>query len=148
MNSQEAVYVTNSGLGRAVYSRLSFAPDDMVLGIAGDVITDPEYSSDYCIDLGRGRVLEPYEPCRFLNHSCEPNCELFILSGDAADSPRMGLYAKSSIQPGDELTIDYAWEADHAIRCLCGTPTCRGWIVAEDQLTLLSRILPAGSERR
>jgi hypothetical protein len=134
MIPQDAVYITDSDLGRAVYSRLLFAPGDLVLEVAGDVITDPEHSSDYCMDLGHGRVLEPHEPCRLLNHSCEPNCELFILDGEP---PQMALYAKSTIQPGDELTIDYGWEADHAIPCLCGARSCRGWIVAEDQLSLL-----------
>jgi hypothetical protein len=33
------------------------------------------------------------------------------------------------IMPGDELTIDYAWPADRAVKCLCGKPQCRGWIV-------------------
>jgi len=33
------------------------------------------------------------------------------------------------IMPGEELTIDYSWPADRAMKCLCGTKTCRGWIV-------------------
>ena len=30
------------------------------------------------------------------------------------------------------MTIDYAWPADSAIRCQCGSENCRGWIVASD----------------
>ncbi|MCL2304008.1 MAG: hypothetical protein FWC43_01545 [Planctomycetaceae bacterium] len=38
------------------------------------------------------------------------------------------------ILPGEELTIDYAWPADRAMKCLCGAKTCRGWIVDPEAL--------------
>lgn len=41
---------------------------------------------------------------------------------------------------GDELTIDYSWGLDRAIRCDCGSPNCRGWIV---ESALLPRLLAA-----
>ena len=38
------------------------------------------------------------------------------------------------IMPGEELTIDYSWPADRAMKCLCGAKTCRGWIVDPEEL--------------
>ncbi|MCL2743457.1 MAG: SET domain-containing protein-lysine N-methyltransferase [Planctomycetaceae bacterium] len=38
------------------------------------------------------------------------------------------------ILPGQELTIDYAWPADRAAKCLCGSKSCRGWIVDPKEL--------------
>jgi len=46
--------------------------------VSGDIFHNPNYSSDYCIDAGDGKVLEPAPPFCYLNHSCEPNCELMV----------------------------------------------------------------------
>jgi uncharacterized protein len=73
--------------------------------ITGQVIDDPSYSSRYCIDLGEGRSLEPDPPGAFLNHSCDPNCEL-VNADD--DDGRIELRATRDIAAGEELTIDYA----------------------------------------
>jgi hypothetical protein len=91
------------------------------------------------MDLGGTLTLEPRAPFRYLNHSCSPNCELFMY--DDAEYPqlaqRMFLQAIAHIEPGDELTIDYAWPADTAIPCDCGSPNCRGWIVDPVEMHLL-----------
>jgi hypothetical protein len=47
--------------------------------------------------------------------------------------------ARQAIQPGQELTIDYAWPANAAIPCLCQSKSCRGWIVAAKELRKLRR---------
>jgi len=38
------------------------------------------------------------------------------------------------VMPGEELTIDYSWPADRAMKCLCGAKACRGWIVDPAEL--------------
>lgn len=45
---------------------------------------------------------------RFINHSCEPNCdtEKWIIRGELA----IGLFAKTDIAAGEELTFDYNFE--------------------------------------
>lgn len=75
------------------------------------------------IDAGAGG-----NEARFINHSCEPNCEAVI------DSRRIYIEALRTISPGEELTYDYnltrddlddiQTEADYA--CNCGASTCRG----------------------
>ena len=69
---------------------------------------------------------------RYINHSCDPNCEAVIEAG------RIFVECIRTIQPGQELTFDYqlvrsgpyqkAWEARYA--CRCGAANCRGTMLA------------------
>jgi SET domain-containing protein len=58
-----------------------------------------EFHHSLIIDATRGSI------CRFVNHSCDPNCriEKWIVDGE----PRMALFAEKVILSGDELTYDY-----------------------------------------
>jgi hypothetical protein len=137
-------------VGKGVFANRSFKPQQEVGRIRGKLIEDPTYGSTYCMDFGEGRLIEPTAPFRYLNHSCEPNCELIIwVDEDSAETLRLALHAVTAIQSGEELTIDYGWCADAAVPCQCGCPACRGWIVAPDELPLvLERLgeteVPAG----
>ena len=70
---------------------------------------------------------------RFINHSCEPNCEAVIEDG------RIWIYALKPIAVGRELLYDYRFildephtaEAKRRYPCRCGAPTCRGTILAK-----------------
>ncbi len=65
---------------------------------------------------------------RFINHSCEPNCEAVI------EDKRIYIEAVRDIAPGEELTYDYHLERPGRFRkewrelyaCHCGAPNCRG----------------------
>lgn len=65
---------------------------------------------------------------RFINHSCEPNCEAGLLDD------RVLIRAIRNIQPGVELTYDYALEIEKTaskkrrslFACRCGAARCRG----------------------
>ena len=65
---------------------------------------------------------------RFINHSCDPNCESII------KNKRVFIEALRTIQPGEELNYDYAIgrDADDAptvdeiFACRCGAANCRG----------------------
>jgi uncharacterized protein len=69
---------------------------------------------------------------RFINHSCDPNCEAIT------DRKRIFIDAKKSIPAGTELLYDYQYERsdDHTAedekfyKCRCGSPKCRGTILA------------------
>lgn len=68
---------------------------------------------------------------RFLNHSCDPNCEAVI------ERSRVFIYAIRDIAEGEELVYDYQYERsgdeddsdEHRYRCLCRTARCRGSIM-------------------
>jgi hypothetical protein len=135
-----AVELRDTLVGLGVFTRQRFRRYEIVGDVCGSIIYDAGYDSPYCMELGPGRVLEPQGVFRFINHSCEPNCEIFYYRVEQpGDEPpdRLWLKALRPIQPGEELTIDYAWPAQRAIPCLCGAANCRGWIVALEEVTLV-----------
>ena len=195
------VRVGKTPYGLGVYAFAFIPKGTPIARVSGQVIRDPNYGSDYCIDAGDGKVLEPAPPFCYLNHSCEPNCQLmqYVREEDADEAENLetgelteeemdfegdceytdhdGIYggveddvlaeqadntveesdesetesqlfeddaeiwveSVRDIMPNDELTIDYAWPADRAVKCLCGKPKCRGWIVDPAERKLLPR---------
>lgn len=138
---KERVRVGKSPLGRAVYARRQFRKGQVIGEICGKVVDDPDHSSCYGIDLGPDRQLEPISPFRFLNHSCEPNCEIIFWEDDVDEQADLQLYVRaiSTVRLGAELVIDYGWPAHAAIECGCGTNSCRGWVVSEEELPKVIR---------
>ena len=65
---------------------------------------------------------------RFINHSCDPNCESVI------EAKRVFIEATRTIQPGEELSYDYQLgrdaddppNVDEIYACRCGHDSCRG----------------------
>ena len=130
--------VVKTRLGRGVVTRQRLRPNEVIGLFRGRIIEDPYYDSRYCIELDERRVMEPYPPLRFLNHCCRPNCH--IVSHEDADvdpwfADRLWLQALTWIEPGDELTIDYAMidgDPDERMDCSCGKPECRQVITGND----------------
>ncbi|MBL8898689.1 MAG: SET domain-containing protein [Planctomycetes bacterium] len=139
--ARQDVVVRTTRIGRGVFALQAFEAEVLVSEIKGRVIHDPDYASDTCMDLGDGMILEAFAPFRFLNHSCEPNAELIVMDeldeDDRFQRRYMALYTLRAIEPGEEFTIDYAWCADAAIKCRCRTASCRGWVVAKEELAAL-----------
>jgi uncharacterized protein len=143
----KSVRIGATRLGKGLFARRRYPAEAVIGEIAGQVIDDPYYGSDYCMNIGDGRVLEPASPFRYLNHRCEPNCEFdFFDLQDAGITPtrrRVFLIALREIKPGEELTIAYNWPASFAIPCRCRAPSCRGWIVDPAQWDALMARLAA-----
>ena len=138
------VRVDETHVGRGVFARKKLKAG-LVLGeIHGQILPVEPEDPSYCMELPSGMVLEPAAPLRFLNHSCDPNCELFYWFDEdgSLQEDRLWLQTIRPINAGEELLIDYCWPADAAIPCRCGVPDCRGWIVDPEELHLLTR--PAG----
>jgi hypothetical protein len=144
---RQLVEVDETPVGRGVFARRKLKAG-MVLGeIHGEIFPVEPEDPSYCMELPSGRVLEPTAPLRFLNHSCDPNCELFYWFDEdgSLQEDRLWLQTIRSINAGDELLIDYCWPADAAIPCRCGVPGCRGWIVDPEELHLLMSRQAAGT---
>jgi len=130
-----AVELRDTAAGMGVFSVRAHPAGGVIGEIHGDVIDDPDYDSPHCMYIWDNIVMEPHAPFRFLNHSCDPNCEY-----DWPEEPENGgeqqvlLITFRDIDAGEQLTIDYHWPASAAIRCLCNSPNCRGWVVCEDEL--------------
>lgn len=128
--ARQRVRVKETAIGRGVFARRPLAADCIISEIAGQVM-HIDFESDYCMDLGGRAVLEPHPPFRFLNHNCDPNCELVLWKrrkGSCKKIPRLWIVATRRIRKGEELTIDYSWPAVGAVPCLCGSERCRGWV--------------------
>ena len=69
-----------------------------------------------------------WNPARFLNHSCDPNCEAENLDGC------IWIIARRAIEAGDELTFNYGYDLENFrdYPCACGALNCVGFIVAEE----------------
>lgn len=123
--------------GRGLVAVASIAKDEIV-AIKGGHIVDtatlhslPELLRNSDVQIAEGFHLvaleeAEYEPVMlFINHSCEPNV------GFAGN---IVLVAMREIDPGEELTTDYALfdDYDGAMECRCGTPSCRRTISGRD----------------
>ncbi|KAI9703254.1 MAG: hypothetical protein M1836_007820 [Candelina mexicana] len=127
--------------GYGVRSNRTFAPNQIIVEYAGEIITQDEsdermntrYKDNECyylmlfdqnmiIDATRGSI------ARFVNHSCEPNCRM--IKWTVAGKPRMALFAGDrGVMSGEELTYDYNFDpfsAKNVQECRCGALECRG----------------------
>ena len=78
---------------------------------------------------------------RWINHSCDPNSEVETEWDFASEIIRATWYALRDIQPGEELSYDYAFSAAVAERCFCGVASCRGLIVDPDEVDQVTESL-------
>lgn len=136
-----AVRVRNSSNGTGLFAHKSVSKGTVLGRVTGEIVVNDDLDPRYLMELDNGLLLNPGRPFRYLNHSCTPNCELFMWEDDEpepeAATRHLNVAAVRSIKQGDELTIDYGWPAHFAVPCLCGSRNCRGWIVDEGELHLL-----------
>lgn len=75
---------------------------------------------------------------RFINHSCEPNCETqkWTVNGDL----RIGFFTIRDLRAGEEVTFDYQFQryGRKAQKCYCEAPSCRGYIGGNEQTLSLN----------
>ena len=70
---------------------------------------------------------------RWINHSCDPNCDAVI------DDGRIWIETVRDVTPGEELAYDYAFTlaerhspaAKRRYPCHCGAASCRGTMLAK-----------------
>ena len=140
--------VRRSGIhGRGVYARAPIPADTRIVEYRGERITNAEaerrYPDDFdaahhtflfavddemMIDAAFGGNL-----ARWINHSCDPNCEAVEEDG------RIYIESIRDIEPGEELAYDYNYilPERHTARvkarfpCHCGAQSCRGTILGK-----------------
>jgi uncharacterized protein len=120
--------------GLGVFAVREIAAGTKLLPYLGKCIDRAEYAGrrdkTYCFEMGEERVVDgtsTWNPAGFFNHSCEPNCESWVID-DA-----IWIVTRREIKAGEELTFNYGYGLDHLHqnRCHCGAPGCVGYIVAE-----------------
>ncbi|HUG38176.1 MAG TPA: SET domain-containing protein-lysine N-methyltransferase [Candidatus Limnocylindrales bacterium] len=131
--------------GMGVFTRSSIPPGLRIIEYVGEIISTAEADrryddrgmerhQTYLFSLDDGRCIDGRvggNLARFINHSCEPNCESVEIEG------HIWIQASRPIDAGEELTYDYAYEwldGDDAhasfYACRCGAPRCRRTILA------------------
>ncbi len=139
--------VRESGVhGKGVFALRPLPADKRIIEYTGEVITwkealrrhphDPNQPNHtFYFHIDDKHVIDGARngnDARWINHSCEPNCE-----ADAADG-RVFLKALRDIEPGEELSFDYGLviEARYTAKlkkefeCRCGSSMCRGTMLA------------------
>ena len=129
--------------GRGMYAKKEIPRGTRIIEYTGERITKAEgwrrelkrqeraaRGQDGCIYIFElntktdidGSVL--WNTARYINHSCDPNCESQIARG------RVWIVAMRKIQPGEELSYDYKfdYEDENRLPCLCGASNCKKWM--------------------
>ena len=123
--------------GTGVFATRAFAAGEQVLEYVGEGISQEESrrrgeaENGFIFRLDEERDLDgnvDWNPARFVNHSCTPNCD-----AENADG-RIFIVARRDIAAGEEITFNYGYDLDdyREYPCRCGSPECVGYMVAEE----------------
>ena len=134
--------------GKGVFALQDLAEGETLIEYVGEVISWPEalrrhphdpsqpnhtfyftLDDEYVIDGNDGG-----NRSRWINHSCEPNCESDVRGG------KVFIRALRNIEIGEELNYDYSLVIEEPLtaklkrdyQCLCGSASCRGTLLANE----------------
>src|SRR5215475_5032905 len=125
-----------------VYTTTSIRKGTRVVEYDGERITPEEadrryegVSRTYLYGLEDGKtVIDGHGLGAYLNHSCDPNCEVDEIKG------RVWLFALLDIAPGEDLLWDYnLYDDDDPAPCYCGSPKCRGTMYSREWMAKMRR---------
>jgi uncharacterized protein len=120
---------TDKTIGYGVFAARTFKQGESVLKPTGTII---DHQTRYSIQIDWDKHLDPDEPAKYLNHSCDPNMGIHTGADMLPE-----FIALRDIQTGEEMSFDYAMsEYQHYARsnpaeeidlsCHCGADDCRG----------------------
>ena len=134
--------------GYGLRAKTNLSPDKFIYEYVGEVIDGDDlnhrmvrYHEEgikdfYLMSLGKGEFVDATKKGnlgRFFNHSCNPNC--YIEKWVVGNKVRMGIFAKRTINAGEELGFNYnidQYGADPQ-PCYCGESNCTGFIQVKTQ---------------
>src|SRR6478735_4715941 len=141
------IQVRKSGVhGKGVFALQDIPEGETLIEYIGEIITwkeaqrrhpwnpeDPNHTFYFHVD--DGRVIDAAvggNAARWINHSCNPNCE-----ADEEDG-RVFIKSLRNIKAGEELNYDYGLIIDEPYTkklkaeypCWCGSKNCRGTLLA------------------
>ena len=137
--------------GSGVFATKNIKKNTRIIEYIGDVVTkaegdkrsarriknylnSEETGSVYIFELNKKFDIDgspEYNKARYVNHSCDPNCEVDILNN------KIWISSRQNIKPCTELTYDYGYTfdandfRDHI--CKCGSKDCIGFIISSDE---------------
>jgi SET domain-containing protein len=141
------IQVRRSGVhGKGVFALQPIASDERIIEYTGEVITWPEAlrrhphnpkepNHTFYFHVDEKHVIDANvggNAARWINHSCDPNCESDEVEG------RVYIKALRKLKPGEELFYDYGLTIDERYtpkvkkeyECRCGARSCRKTMLA------------------
>ena len=145
--SGKRIQVRRSGVhGKGVFALQDIAEGETLIEYVGEVISwdeaqdrhphDPEDPNHtFYFHVNEDRVIDALyggNSSRWINHSCDPNCEA------DEDNDRIFIKAIRNIKAGEELNYDYGLIIDEPYTkklkaeypCWCGSANCRGTLLS------------------
>ncbi|XP_062397337.1 histone-lysine N-methyltransferase SUV39H1-A isoform X1 [Sardina pilchardus] len=163
------IFKTDNGRGWGVRTLERINRNAFVMEYLGEIITTEEaerrgeaydsqgttylFDLDYVDDVFTVDAAYYGNVSHFVNHSCEPNLQVYNVFIDNIDErlPRIALFATRYIKPGEELTFDYKMQIDTIdaessrmdyslavvdgpsrkrmrVECKCGVASCRKYL--------------------
>jgi uncharacterized protein len=125
-----------------VYTSTPIRRKTRVVEYVGERITAEEadrryngVSRTYLYGLDDGKtVIDGHGMGAYLNHSCDPNCEVDEIKG------RVWIFAIRDIAAGEELLWDYnLYDDEDPAPCHCGSSKCRGTMYSREWMAKLRR---------
>ena len=145
--SGKRIQVRRSGVhGKGVFALQDLAEGETLIEYVGEVISwdeaqerhphdpnDPNHT--FYFHVNEDRVIDALyggNSSRWINHSCDPNCEA------DEDNDRIFIKAIRNIKAGEELNYDYGLIIDEPYTkklkaeypCWCGSANCRGTLLS------------------
>ena len=151
--------------GTGVFAKGKISPNTYVIEYVGEKITKKESDRRYQEAWDKARdggndkgtvylfTLDDrfdidgdvkWNTARFINHSCDPNCETDIMDG------HIFIVSLKNIEKGEEFSYNYGYDfeswRDHP--CKCGANNCVGYILDEEHWPKLKRKLKQLKEHK
>ena len=164
------IEVKNSGIHRhGVFAKIDIPKETKIVEYIGEKISaeegerrhergtenhlkDPENNAGtYIFILDDDVYLDgdiPENDAKYINHSCEPNCEIDI------KDKRIWIHSLRDIKKGEEITYNYGFELydddpyffkKHP--CKCGSKNCPGYILSEEEWPKMRELLKAEAKK-
>jgi SET domain-containing protein len=162
--SKKLCKVKNSKIhGRGLYAMVDIEAGTDIIQYIGEKITKKESTrralewEEQARETGEGLVYifeldDKYDidgrlgdnPARYMNHSCDGNCEAINYEGE------IWIVARRDIHKGEELVYDYGYDMEHFLDhpCRCGADNCIGYIVREDQRKKVKKLLRGKKKKK
>lgn len=119
--------------GYGVIAERPFADGELIAEVDGVAWRLGEDVDDrYSLKITDEVFFDMVDQTRWINHCCDPNAD--VEAGlDEKGHPWARIVAIRDIAQGEEIAYDYAFPAELAEPCRCGSPDCRGQIIEADE---------------
>lgn len=150
--------------GYGVYARCDIPKGTQIIEYVGEKITKREAEKRADRDLSKSQedndhgavyifVLNSrhdidgnvsYNTAKYINHSCDPNCEAEI------DRGKIWIAALRDIKKGEELSYNYGYDLNDYERhpCKCQSHRCVGYIASEEFWPRLRKLVEKAQDKR